>query len=369
MRIGRLNGRGDMQVLFISQQLRNKNILNGGDIGSRTLYKAFCFAVGKNNVKLIDVPEEKKVYKRYFNYLFMRNMYTKKQENQLIEEINNLNYDLIVLDGSWFGRLLNRVRKKKNVILFLHNIEVDYSIQRFRRNFLTFIKLINILSNEKTAIKYAKHILVLNDRDQYMLAKYYKREADLQIPVVISDRYIDDKQKIIDESDKEENLLFVGSYFSPNVEGIKWFIQNVMPYVNKKLIIAGKGMERLKYLETANVKVVGTVNDLDNLYIKSEAVVMPIFSGGGMKVKTAEAMMYGKKIFATDEALNGYDISNLNCIFRCNTAEEFCENINLQQDKKSFYSDIRKRFLQKYEQSSRNQLIKDFLTNEFYLDI
>lgn len=37
-------------------------------------------------------------------------------------------------------------------------------------------------------------------------------------------------------------------------------------------------------------------------------MVMPIFSGSGMKVKTAEALMYGKFLIGTKEAFEGYEI-------------------------------------------------------------
>ena len=36
------------------------------------------------------------------------------------------------------------------------------------------------------------------------------------------------------------------------------------------------------------------VDDLAPYYKKAAAVIMPIFMGGGMKVKTAEALMNGK---------------------------------------------------------------------------
>ncbi len=45
----------------------------------------------------------------------------------------------------------------------------------------------------------------------------------------------------------------------------------------------------------------------DVYYYKHAAVILPIKYGAGMKVKTAEAMMYGRTIFASDEALEGYD--------------------------------------------------------------
>ena len=52
-------------------------------------------------------------------------------------------------------------------------------------------------------------------------------------------------------------------------------------------------------------------------------MVLPIFSGSGMKVKTCESLMYGKNIIGTDEALEGYEIEQGVSAWRCNTAEEF----------------------------------------------
>lgn len=355
-----------MQVLFISQQLRNEsNILNGGDVCSKTLYESFCFSVGKENVKLISIPEEKKVYKRYIDYLFLRNMYTRKQESQIVREINESKYDVIVLDGSWFGRILKKISDRKRVILFLHNIEIDYSKQRFKKNFFTIFKLRSVLLNEKTAICYSNYIFTLNNRDQDLLKKYYNRKADLLLPIVIEDTYSGINRNLNIKNEYGKFLLFVGSYFAPNIEGIKWFIENVMPNVNRKLLIVGKNMERLKFLETSNVKILGTVDDLEELYIKAEAVVIPIFSGGGMKVKTAEAMMYGKKIYATEEALTGYDIQNMSYIIECNTAEQFIENINKNVENDYYHPEVRERFLEKYEKKNRDLAVKEFLQNKF----
>lgn len=351
-----------MHILFISQQLeKNKNVLGGGDVCSKSLYQSFCLAVGKNNVKLICIPQEQKIYKRYIQYLFLRNMYTKKQEKQIVKEINDVEYDLIVLDGSWFGRILTSIAKKK-VVLFLHNIEIDYSLQRYKKNCLTFLKLNSVRKNEMYAVKSADYICVLNNRDEKLLQKYYGRKADLLLPIVLEDKYSEHEQEY---KEKEDYLLFVGSYFTPNIEGIKWFIQNVMPYIHVKLVVAGKNMEHLKKLENSNVKIFGTVEDLSEIYVNAMAVVLPIFSGGGMKVKTAEALMYGKKIYATNEALQGYEIEGISSICECNSSEEFIENINKEQEKRKFYSENRELFLKKYEQKNRNKAVEEFLLDKF----
>ena len=46
-----------------------------------------------------------------------------------------------------------------------------------------------------------------------------------------------------------------------------------------------------------------------------------------MKVKTCEALMYGKNIIGTDETFEGYDIDSYNAGCRCNTAQEYIDAI------------------------------------------
>ena len=73
--------------------------------------------------------------------------------------------------------------------------------------------------------------------------------------------------------------------------------------VNAEILIIGKGFETLKNdLECDNVKVIGTVEDVSEYFYRADFVIAPIFEGSGMKLKTAEALMYGKTIFGTTEA-------------------------------------------------------------------
>ena len=131
---------------------------------------------------------------------------------------------------------------------------------------------------------------------------------------------------------KEFKLLFVGvGTFLPNIQGIEFFIKNVIPYINVKLEIVGKNTELNKEKwERLNskVEVKGTVDSLDNYYNEANAVIAPIFIGGGMKVKTAEALSYGKTIFGTTEAFEGYEVDYSKVGGLCNTVEEFIEVIN-----------------------------------------
>ncbi|MFR5192628.1 MAG: glycosyltransferase family 4 protein, partial [Lachnospiraceae bacterium] len=195
-------------------------------------------------------------------------------------------------------------------------------------------------------------LICLSRRDSVRIYELYGRRPDVKIPITFKDIYNESKVKI----DKNKGLLFVGSLFPPNYDGIKWFVDNVMIQLpDIKLTIVGKNFEiKKEQLEKDNVTVVGTVDNLSDYYYTYPVIVMPIQYGAGMKVKTAEALMYGKTIIATDEALEEYDIGETKGIHRCNTASEFVNAI-LSVFKDLDENETRSVFLKKYEFSVAQQ--------------
>lgn len=149
--------------------------------------------------------------------------------------------------------------------------------------------------------------------------------------------------------------MFFGSLFQPNQLGIEWFMETVMTRLeNITLNIVGKGFEKKRkdYEKYKNVRVIGSVEEPDEYYYRHAVVIMPIQYGAGMKVKTAEAMMYGRIILATDEALEGYEVENVEGICRCNMADEYITKINnifSQQTIPAYQTAVRDCFLEKYD--------------------
>ncbi len=354
-----------MKVLFLTQQnIGDGKVLNGGDAVTSSNYKALVEVCGKENVTVVKIPEEPKVIKRYFNYMMLRNMYSKSAEKKVISEINAADWDVLFFDGTWFGKISHKIQKKGKIITFLHNVEYQYSLDRLRQNILTCNKFLSVAYNEKSLMKQTDYIFTLNERDKQLVQKHYQREVDMLLPVTFQDTFIEtEKQDTVKAKDALPTVLFVGSFFKPNEMGIKWFMKEVMPTANCKLQIVGKGMEKLKDYENDKIEVLGTVKDLSACYHSADAVVMPIFVGGGMKVKTAEALMYGKKIFATKEALTGYDVVGVEGIKECNTAEEFIAAITSIQENEYFCMEVRKLFLEKYEQNTKIKKLTDFLSD------
>lgn len=265
-----------------------------------------------------------------------------KNEKEIINKIKLNNYKYIFFDGSGYGYCIEKIRnifgKQQRIITYCHDINYHlfsslYENAKRNKKILPKIKygkyIINSKINETKVFNNSNMIITLNERDTKILNQIYDKKSNIEIGVTfpLKDLKIEKirtKNKFV--------LLFVGvGTFLPNIEGIEFFIKNVLLNLDVAFFIVGKDTEQYKEKwekMNSKVKVLGTVNSLDEYYLNADAVIAPIFSGGGMKVKTAEALSYGKTIFGTKEAFEGYEVDCDKVGGLCNTAEEFIEKIN-----------------------------------------
>lgn len=262
-----------------------------------------------------------------FNYL--------KARKKMLELIENKKYDFVFFDESLFGVFVKAISKKLStkIVVFFHDIKLNYAKERFLKNFLYFPMLLSIIYNEKMSVKYGDTFITLNKREAINLKENYNVESSIELPVSLVDRYdLKVCNSIRNNKTNICTILFVGSALHyPNVQGVKWFIDNVMNNLNDnfKFNIVGFKFEDLKdqFYGYRNVNCIGTVDCIDDYYYMADVVVCPIFHGAGMKVKTAEALMFGKTIVATDEAVEGYNHKS-NDIHICNNANEFITTLS-----------------------------------------
>ena len=90
-------------------------------------------------------------------------------------------------------------------------------------------------------------------------------------------------------------------------------------------------------------------------------MVLPIFTGSGMKVKTCESLMHGKNIIGTTEAFEGYDVDIKKVGGECNTAEEFIALLNdfAKNPRPKFNEYSRKIFIEKYSENAVAEMFKE----------
>ena len=117
----------------------------------------------------------------------------------------------------------------------------------------------------------------------------------------------------IDYSERK-HLFTVGTMgYEPNKEGVTHFLKQIWPsfhqkYPNVQYLIAGKGASEAEanyWNSFEGVKYLGYVEDIEKLYEKSLAAVVPVYSGGGTCIKTLEAMAYSRPCISTSFGARG----------------------------------------------------------------
>jgi glycosyltransferase involved in cell wall biosynthesis len=114
---------------------------------------------------------------------------------------------------------------------------------------------------------------------------------------------------------ERRTLVFLGALdWRPNLEGVRWFLERVWPAVRKvvpeaQLVVGGSnppaGLERTCSGE--GVTFAGRVPDAHAFFASGAAMVVPLLSGGGMRVKILEAMALGVPVVSTRLGATGIE--------------------------------------------------------------
>ncbi len=119
--------------------------------------------------------------------------------------------------------------------------------------------------------------------------------------------------------DGRRDMVFVAGWMagpaSPNVDALRWFVDEVLPSVRKEVPWATVGVTgasppwNVRDMVGDGVRVLGFVEDLRPLYASARAVIAPIRFGAGVKLKTVEALEYGVPTVATTIGAEGIELA------------------------------------------------------------
>ncbi len=173
-----------------------------------------------------------------------------------------------------------------------------------------------------------------------------------------------------------DGLLFVGGFVhKPNLEGVKWFLNEIWPLIIKeiphiKFYIVGSHMpDELKNLKSESIIPKGFVSDeeLALLYENTKVVVAPLTFGAGVKGKIIEAICNGVPTVTTSVGAEGI-IDAISVLSIADKPDKFATNIiKLYNDSKQWKNMREKQSL--YAQKHFNlKNVKTYIDDVFSKD-
>lgn len=279
-------------------------------------------------------------------------------EKLLIREVRNTQYDIIQFDGLMVSLYLSAVRKHSNAKLVYraHNIEnqvwqrlAEQKNDPFKKSYLR-MHAKRIKNYELEQLNKFDAIAVFTQQDKATLMEYGTKIPIEILPVGLNlDNYHPDYTKT-----EVPSLFFLGSLdWLPNREGIEWFLDNFHKDLTDgellvRFYVAGNDIPEQfdDYDVMGKIFIQGEVDNALEFINSKSIMIVPLLSGGGMRVKIVEGMAMEKCIISTSLGVEGINFTDgvnvviannadefYEAIKRCITDEEYCRNMGLNARK------------------------------------
>jgi len=111
------------------------------------------------------------------------------------------------------------------------------------------------------------------------------------------------------------DIAFLGGYgHPPNVEAVRYFVQEIMPLLRERLpgvrflVYGSNPPDTFKQIETRDVVVKGYVESVEDVYKTCRVFVTPLLSGAGIKGKVVGALAHGVPCVISPVAAEGIGV-------------------------------------------------------------
>jgi GT2 family glycosyltransferase len=150
------------------------------------------------------------------------------------------------------------------------------------------------------------------------------RQVDGHAPIDVVEQFRPAARRTARSFVDRQDMLFVAGWQSgprsPNVDGLRWFADEVLPRIKHRvpwarLVVTGEDPPSVvRDLEGPSVCFVGYVESLYDLYDAARVVVIPIRYGAGVKMKATEALQFEVPTVSTTIGVEGIGADRLRAV-------------------------------------------------------
>ena len=291
----------------------------------------------KTGIELINVDLKVRPLKAFLN-LFTKKSYhverfiSERFKKRLTEVLKKGQFDVVQLEMLYMAPYVETIRKHSKAMVVLRAHNVEHKIwERIAKETKFFLKrwYINHLAKtlkeyELNALETVDGIAAITRKDAAFFRKYCSKPV-IDIPYGVYPEEFTPKS----EFEGKPKFYHIGSMnWMPNEEGIRWFIDEVLPKTVEKVPefvyhLAGRNMpEWLTTLQNPHIDVIGEVPDAKSFVAQHDVAIVPLLSGSGIRIKIIESMAMGKTVITTRVGAEGilYD-EDVNIIIAENKAK------------------------------------------------
>ena len=269
---------------------------------------------------------------------FVSRFYFKEYEHALIKKLKETAFDIIQIEGVFMATYIPIIKKysKASIVLRSHNVEhqiwerhLETEKNIIKKNYLQ-LQNNRLKSFEINVFNKVDAIITITDEDRKTISSICPNTLSYTCLTGLNLL----KYPKIHEAKQPQTLFhFASMDWMPNVESVDWLLNEVWPSIAKqlpqtKLVIAGRGMpERFKKLSSSNISIIEQVTDSRDFYNTYDVMLVPLWSGSGLRIKLVEGLAYGKPMITTSIGAEGIPYTSHKNLIIADSSSEFSEAI------------------------------------------
>jgi glycosyltransferase involved in cell wall biosynthesis len=307
--------------------------------------------------------------------------YTDVDEKKLLSLIISNNYDYIFVRyvlNTW-GLFKIPSKYKMRVIVDFDDILSGPLYEETVNAANGYFRRLRLRLNRRYLIDYEKKCLnfgsslFCSEKDRLRMIERHNQDSAFVVPNVYHNKSFED----CDFGDgflNENILLFVGGLmYKPNIDGLRWFIKSVFlnfkkKYPDAKLLLVGHSpVQEIVRLckENVDIKLYANMPDIREYYKQCKAVIVPLLTGGGTRIKILEASLANRPVLSTSVGAEGLDLADGDDLLLFEDAQDFSNQYEKLLDRRKYDSLIqnsKKIVANKYSTKSFNSVMEKVLS-------
>jgi sugar transferase (PEP-CTERM/EpsH1 system associated) len=262
--------------------------------------------------------------------------YRHKEMEATIQLVLTEGYDAIQCESLHLVHYLDNYSQPFK-ILDCHNVEAQIAERHaeVEQNLLKKVVLHwnwrKMLAYEMKAVAAMDLVLAVSGNDRQTFARYCIGDK-----VALLENGVDLSYFTLQEPISSRKAVFVGSMdWLPNLEGIKFFIKEILPLVRAilpefEISIVGKDPPASLLTMASSdplLHVTGTVDDVRPYVAAAALFLVPLQFGGGTRLKILEAFAMGRAVISTSLGSEGIDCRDGEHLLIADTPVEFANAV------------------------------------------
>lgn len=186
---------------------------------------------------------------------------------------------------------------------------------------------------EKKLVTYADLVFATSEQERdSFIAMYNLNPGKIKLAPngINSDEWLKKRGHSRKKSTQAVKAFFIGANYPPNIEAVDYIINYLADKcADVEFLIAGACCNSFPNQNKPNVKLLGQVNHSKKLklFANVDIAINPMFSGGGINLKTLEFMSAGIPLFSTEFGTRGLDLIHKKHYIKAE-AKDFPDKIN-----------------------------------------